>query len=310
MSCAVRYQNHASGIEVAKKKQKKAKAVRRKKKATAATTRSTAGPGFRFEDQVAAWLLLQALTGQELPGVKGTVTRLQMQVNALGWQHDDVLFTADAGPGDARHLAISCKSNEQVSAAGLPADFAERAWKQWDPKGQHPMRRDADCLMLATRQRHNSFQATWTEIKSAAADADPALGLARIQATAKYRRIFDSVKTPATAAGLTVTDAEVLALIRQIEVLPLDFDIASGQFQQLAENACRSLLVSSSLAEARKLWGDLGACPNSHCSILSESDSTLGYEQVFSPLEYRSDASFAAECAGLRAERPCLAVYR
>src|SRR6266404_2291278 len=54
----------------------------------------------------------------------------------------------------------------------------------------------------------------------------------------------------------------------------------------------------------------LGACPNSRCSILSESDSTLGDEQVFSPLEYRSDAAFAAECAGLRAERPCLAVYR
>src|SRR5579863_2520359 len=56
--------------------------------------------------------------------------------------------------------------------------------------------------------------------------------------------------------------------------------------------------------------GQLGACPNSGCSILSESDSTLGYEQVFSPLEYRSDAASAAECAGLRAERPCLAVYR
>jgi hypothetical protein len=54
----------------------------------------------------------------------------------------------------------------------------------------------------------------------------------------------------------------------------------------------------------------LGACPNSHCSILNESDSTLGHEQVFSPLEYRSDAASAAECAGLRAERPCLAVYR
>src|ERR1700674_4757291 len=54
----------------------------------------------------------------------------------------------------------------------------------------------------------------------------------------------------------------------------------------------------------------LGACPNSRCSILSESDSRLSYEQVFSPLEYRPDAAAAAECAGLRAERPCLAVYR
>src|ERR1700682_3696144 len=40
----------------------------------------------------------------------------------------------------------------------------------------------------------------------------------------------------------------------------------------------------------------LGACPNSRCSILSESDSSLGDEQVFSPLEYRLDAASAAEC--------------
>src|SRR5258708_3318998 len=30
----------------------------------------------------------------------------------------------------------------------------------------------------------------------------------------------------------------------------------------------------------------LGACLNSRCSIVSESDSTLGDEQVFSPLAY------------------------
>jgi hypothetical protein len=286
---------------VAKKKQKKAKAVKKTKKATAATTRSTAGPGFHFEDQVAAWLLLQALTGQELPGVKGTVKRLQMQADALGWQHDDVLFTTDASPGDARHLAISCKSNEQVSAAGLPADFVERAWKQWDPKGQHPMRRDADCLVLATRQRHNPFQATWSEIKSAAADADPALGLARIQATAKYRRIFDSVKTPATAAGLTVSDAEVLALIRHIEVLPLDFDIAGGQLQQLAENACRSLLVSSNLAEARAVWTDLVG----QAERIRLSPSTLDVETLWQGLRTRyalkDHPDFAAAWDRLRA---------
>src|SRR4030088_803754 len=34
---------------------------------------------------------------------------------------------------------------------------------------------------------------------------------------------------------------------------------------------------------APRVW-TLGACLNSHCSILSESDSSLGYEQVFSPL--------------------------
>src|SRR6267378_7665964 len=68
---------------------------------------------------------------------------------------------------------------------------------------------------------------------------------------------------------------------------------------------CASHPVLAKIAMRR-----LGACLNSRCSILGESDSTLGYEQVFSSLEYRSDAASAAECAGLRAERPCLAVYR
>src|SRR5947209_6723087 len=44
-----------------------------------------------------------------------------------------------------------------------------------------------------------------------------------------------------------------------------------------------------------KLAKKLGACLNSRCSIPGESDSSLGHEQVFSPLEYRSDAASAAE---------------
>ena len=57
-------------------------------------------------------------------------------------------------------------------------------------------------------------------------------------------------------------------------------------------------------------FNSLGACPNSRCSILVESDSTFGDEQVFSSLEYRSDAASATECAGFCSEGPCLAVYR
>ena len=54
----------------------------------------------------------------------------------------------------------------------------------------------------------------------------------------------------------------------------------------------------------------LGACPSNRCSNPSEFDSSLGYEQALSPLEYRSDAASAAECVGLRAQGPRLAVYR
>jgi hypothetical protein len=72
-----------------KKTRKRAKRAK-KKTSRPSTTRSTAGPGFDFEDRVAAWLLVKELTGQPLPGVDGAVARLQMQVEALGWHIDDI----------------------------------------------------------------------------------------------------------------------------------------------------------------------------------------------------------------------------
>jgi hypothetical protein len=42
---------------------------------------------------------------------------------SLGWLIDDVLLTATVGSGDDRHLAISCKSNVQVSAPYEPDAF-------------------------------------------------------------------------------------------------------------------------------------------------------------------------------------------
>src|ERR1700731_1862765 len=91
------------------KRRKKHPSKPEKKNPRPSTSRSTAGPGFDFEDRVAAWLLVKVLTGQPLPGVKGIGTRLQMQVEALGWAIDDILLTATVSPDDQRHLAISCK---------------------------------------------------------------------------------------------------------------------------------------------------------------------------------------------------------
>ena len=70
-----------------------------------------------------------------------------MQVESLGWAIDDILLTATTSPDDQRHLAISCKSNVQVTASGLPADFVGRCWKQWAQADRNPMRRDKDKQM-------------------------------------------------------------------------------------------------------------------------------------------------------------------
>ena len=62
-----------------------------------------------------------------------------------------------------------------------------------------------------------------------------------ILVSARFRMIdgspSDSVKNPAKAVGLTVTDFEVLALIHHLEVMPFDFDIAGGEYPTLASCA-------------------------------------------------------------------------
>ena len=57
------------------------------------------GAGFDFEDLISAWLMVKILTGEQAPAIGGTGTKLQAQVDSLGWHIDDLLLTTqdDAG---------------------------------------------------------------------------------------------------------------------------------------------------------------------------------------------------------------------
>jgi hypothetical protein len=107
--------------------QPKPKASRPKRALNPQTTRSTGGLGFDFEDRIGAWLL-KMLSGEQLPGVDVGITgnRLQTQTAALGWKIDDLLVTCGAPAAECK-IAISCKANQQVSAAGFPRDFVTTA---------------------------------------------------------------------------------------------------------------------------------------------------------------------------------------
>jgi hypothetical protein len=237
------------------KKQKQKRSVKKrpaKKKTVIATRRSTAGTGFDFEDCVAAWLVLQALAGRALP-VHGHPQRLQMQTGSLLWDIDDILFTARGQAGDER-LAVSCKGNVQVSANGLPQSFAEQAWRLWN-KADSPFNRATDVMTLATQGTNAGFQGAWSDIKTIASGADPALATAQIAANPRYKRIVDALKS---AAGVIPGDADVLSLIRRVEVLPFDFQQAQSKDVREAIALARSLLVGGvTQRDAKRLWDDI-----------------------------------------------------
>lgn len=60
-------------------------------------------------------------------GVAGD--HLLSQAGAAGWRIDDLICVGHAANGPERRLALSCKSNVQVTATGWPADFVSSAWE-------------------------------------------------------------------------------------------------------------------------------------------------------------------------------------
>jgi hypothetical protein len=86
------------------------------------------------------------LRGEAIPGINGLGEKLQMQTKALGWEIDDLLVSGRGTNGaEAPRLSVSCKSNVQVSSAGLPEAFVVAAWAQWRKPGQ--MRRGLDSSL-------------------------------------------------------------------------------------------------------------------------------------------------------------------
>lgn len=216
-----------------------------------APLRATSGAGFDFEDRVSAWLMVKLLVGEPVPLIGGYGTMIQAQVAALGWKIDDLLVTGVQHDGAVRQLALSCKGNVQVTGAGLPGSFVATAWAQWD-HSTLPLRTSKDHLALVTAGRHPDFDATWSEVKSACKGDEPALSLARIRDNAKQSRVFDSVRRK--SEDDLATEVETFALIKRLDVLPVELHAADGLREDEAIGKCVPLLVSGELAEAEVLW--------------------------------------------------------
>lgn len=252
---------------------KKAVAAR---KSNSATTRSTAGPGYEFEDLVAARLLVKMLVGRPLPSIGLSGNKLQFQTDALGWQIDDLLATA-VDEASTRQLALSCKSNHQVTGKGLPADFVKRAWAQWRAD-DGPMNRETDSLALVIRGQPNTFPSLWADIVQWCAAGDDAKAIAQIRKSAKHSTVFDSIRQP--AGGTAATDLETVELIKHLTIVPLDFQLEPSQDREDGIEWCRGLVASGSRADADELWKEVVRL----ASVTRVVGGTIELEQLWTHL--------------------------
>ena len=188
--------------------------------------------------------MVHMIHGIPIPFVGGMGSQIQAQVWALGWKIDDLLVTTDAG-----RLALSARANAQVTGAGLPKDFVERAWAQWrDPTGR--MDRTKDHLALVTNVPIAAFNDPWREIQAACKSPHPALGLAQIRLNPKQARVFKSV----CAVQPIPSDEDAIELIRHLHVLPLDLEAEHSTVRSAALTQIRAMLISADAAEAEQVW--------------------------------------------------------
>lgn len=221
-------------------------------RSTIATTRSTAGPGFAFEDLAAADLLTRFILDMPITGIDVPGQEILSQAGALGWTIEDLVCVGADPDGNARRLALSCKSNVQVTASGWPKDFIEAAWTLW--RTQSPFNRSTDHIGLVTRGRNAAFDAIWSDLKTWCDDPDPTLAMGRINASQKHRKVFDSVHSPGEAQGTMPDEAETIALIAKLHLHPLDFQLSPSLNLEQAKQRCRTALISEAQADADTLW--------------------------------------------------------
>lgn len=212
-----------------------------------ATTRSTAGPGYDFEDRVAAWILVGMLRGATLPITSVHVAEMRWQTRQ---QIDDLAVSGQDGQGARHAFALSCKSSVQVTANGLPQDFVVAAFAYW--KSYAP--NDGSChAVLVTRDNHPAFNAVWADIKGWCAEG-PSEAALRIAGSKKHAKIFSSLGQALRTLAPEVAEEELIRFVRAIEVLPFDFQLASSKDEAAAIASCRAVLANEDAQEATRLW--------------------------------------------------------
>jgi hypothetical protein len=128
----------------------------------AAPAKLTGGAGFRYEDQVAARLLLDMLGGTNSLGEAfGRIVHLDWQARDAGWHVDDLAVRSVAGTTE-RAAGLSIKSDRQVTASGFPQHFVTAVWEHWLGLGDaRPLHRDQDTVVLVTGSLAAGVDTAW-----------------------------------------------------------------------------------------------------------------------------------------------------
>lgn len=224
---------------------------------------STGSGGTTVEVEVGAYFLAAMLTGDRVlaPSLPHVVIGIDWQARDMDWLLDDLLLTLRDGTTEGS-LALSTKSNHQISQAGFSADFVWAVWSHWLQKDTGAFEKERDYLGLVVARLDTRIQDAWEDLFYQVTQANEAperivrrLGEVQGQSNEITRQLFQSLHCP-PELGAAGPD-ETVRLISRLQVLHLDFRDASSRSYQQALRMCQQAVEGQDHAAAENLWARL-----------------------------------------------------
>ena len=231
-----------------------------------ATLTETTGIGYNFEDYVAAFMLTCLLNNEPpFSPELGGLTRLEFNERVRGWLLDDLVVTFQ---GSSR-LALSIKSNSQVSASGLPASFVSDIWEQYAAPANNPFDASKNYLGLISAPFGQEAKNALSDMQRGAEVMDEARFIAEFEtpgsSNAIKRQIWESVQCPPTLAPhQNFTKEDAVKLFRRLRFRQFDFLQQPSEDERRAISNCRDLLRNGDLEAAKALWERLKDVANKY----------------------------------------------
>ena len=253
------------------------------------TPKQSGGGGYTFADKVSAVYLLKMLAGSPpLDAEAGRIESVRFEKRVDGWFLDDLILILHRLDDEAAAVAISIKSNAQITKDGFPADFTKTVWEQRLHVETDKFDPSADYLALATPPLDADVKSAWDGLLTKAIDADPAEFADRI-ATARYeneigRTIFASLNCPSDIDS-SRTSTDTANLLRRVRHLQYDFESNPSVDENDCVMRCGELLRNGGQMDAFSLW--------THLKQIARSVATSGGDLSRTQLADRLRARFS-----------------
>lgn len=257
-----------------------------------APVRVTGGAGFNFEDKVAAFFLASLLARSHPCGRQsGTPSRIEWQVPHSEQGLDDLLITMEAAA--PVRLAISIKSNRQVTQSGFPRSFVD-AVRACCVSSSSSNCVPPDLIGLAVGQLAGSVREAWHALLSEVMLGDPNSILTRYTSASHSSQIGRDLFRSFVGEDQEPNTATV-ALVKRVRLFYFDFFENESRDEARALELCQSVVSSGRAEDARSLWNRLigiAAERRAAGGVLDHADlvhALSGEHKLKDPVDQRKD---------------------